>query len=50
MTPKLYKSYAWLRTRFVVQQKSIEAMAAEAGVSEMTIRRALEEKKFIRKQ
>lgn len=42
MSQKLYRSYGWLHRRFVVDRKSIAEMAKEAGVVEMTIRRALE--------
>lgn len=42
MGQKLHNSEAWLKLRFVTQKKSIAEMAQEAGVSEMTIRRALE--------
>jgi DNA-binding MurR/RpiR family transcriptional regulator len=39
---KLYKSAAWLRQRFLLDKKTIAEMAAEAQVTEMTIRRMLE--------
>ena len=39
---KLHKSAAWLRKRFIQDNKTIEEMAREAGVQPMTIRRALE--------
>lgn len=42
MAQKLHTSIAWLKLRHVTQNKSIEEMAAEARVSPMTIRRALE--------
>ena len=42
MSQKLYNSDAWLKLRFVQQRKSIADMAKEAGVTEMTIRRALQ--------
>lgn len=45
---KLYKSIAWLRRRFVEERKTIAEMSAESGVSEMTIRRALQEKGLLR--
>lgn len=46
---KLYRAVAWLHQRFVVEGKSVAEMAREAGASEMTVRRALEEKGFIKK-
>lgn len=42
MVQKLYTSVAWLKLRYVTQNKTIEEMAAEARVAPMTIRRALE--------
>ena len=42
MKPKLHTSPAWLRKRFLLDKKTIEEMAEEAGVNPMTIRRALE--------
>lgn len=39
---RLYHSDAWLRLRRVQQRKTIAEMAKEAGVTEMTIRRALQ--------
>jgi len=42
MTPKLHNSKAWLYKRFITQNKTIIEIAAEAKVSEMTIRRALQ--------
>jgi hypothetical protein len=42
MKPKLHTSRAWLQQRFVRDGRSIKDMAVEAGVTEMTIRRALE--------
>ena len=42
MKPKLHTSVAWLRQRYLYDKKTIEEMAKEAGVAEMTIRRALE--------
>lgn len=41
MNQKLYNSDTWLKLRYVQQRKSIADMAKEAGVTEMTIRRAL---------
>jgi transposase len=46
---KPYKSKAWLRRRFVIENKSIPDIAKECNVSEMTIRRQLEEFELIRK-
>ena len=40
---KLYKSKDWLKLRYVSQRKTIEQIAAECGVTEMTIRRHLQE-------
>lgn len=42
MGQKLHTSIAWLRLRYIIQSKTIEEMAKEAGVTTMTIRRALD--------
>jgi len=39
---KLYESKDWLHKRYVVQKKSLEDIAKEAGCSKMTIIRYLE--------
>lgn len=39
---KLHTSIAWLTQRYLLDKKSIEEMAIEAKVAEMTIRRALQ--------
>lgn len=49
MVQKLYTSYDWLRLRFIVQNKSMADMAKEAKVTEMTIRRALQNGGFIKR-
>lgn len=41
MSQKLHTSVDWLRLKFITQGKSIEEIAKEARVTEMTIRRAL---------
>lgn len=46
----LYKSKAWLYKRYVVERKGIKEMAEEAGVSHMTIQRALEKHELIKNQ
>jgi DNA-binding MurR/RpiR family transcriptional regulator len=43
---KLHTSRAWLHKRFLLEKMSIEDMAKEAKVTEMTIRRALEKEGF----
>ena len=45
---KLYESKNWLHKRYVVERKNIKEMAEEAGVSHMTIQRALEKHGMIR--
>jgi transposase-like protein len=47
---KLYESKTWLYKRYVVERKNIKEMADEAGVSHMTIQRALEKHGMIRNQ
>lgn len=47
---KLYKSYAWLYKRYVVDKKTIEEMAKEAGTSHQTIYRYLVDNKLIKNQ
>lgn len=49
MVQKLHHSYNWLKTRYVVQGKTIDEMAKEAGVVPMTIRRALNAAGLIRR-
>lgn len=44
----LHKSKAWLYKRYVVERKNIKELAEEAGVSHMTIQRALEKHGLIR--
>lgn len=39
---KLYRSRQWLHKRYILEGKTIAEMSKEAGVNEMTIRRALE--------
>jgi len=38
---KLYESYAWLYKKYVQENRKIEDIAKEAGVSKITIRRYL---------
>jgi DNA-binding transcriptional regulator LsrR (DeoR family) len=47
---KLYQDIAWLRKRYVVDGKTTEEMAAEAGCSHMTIQRYLEKHNLIKNQ
>lgn len=47
---KLHDSKVWLHKRYVVERKNIKEMAEEAGVSHMTIQRALEKHGLIRNQ
>lgn len=47
---KLYKSKAWLYKRYVVEKKTIEEMAKEAGTSHQTIYRHLVEADLIKNQ
>lgn len=49
MSIKLHNSYDWLKLKYLTQRKTIEEMAKEARVSEMTIRRALESNGLINK-
>jgi len=46
---KLYQSQVWLYRRYIVQKKSISEIAAECGVSLMTIQRYLEKFNMIKK-
>jgi len=46
---KLYQSQVWLYRKYVVQRKSITEIAAECGVSLMTIQRYLEKFGMIKK-
>lgn len=46
--PKLYKSYAWLYKRYIIEKKTIEEMALEANTSHQTIYRYLSENKLIK--
>lgn len=39
---KLYTSYAWMRKRYVVDHKTEQEIAAEAGTTQATINRWLE--------
>lgn len=47
--PGLYDSRAWLYRRYVVQKKTPEEMAKEAGCTVMTIYRKLNEAGLIKK-
>ena len=47
---KLYKSKAWLYKRYVVEKKTIEEIAKEAGTSHQTIYRYLTEAGLIKNQ
>jgi hypothetical protein len=47
---KLYDNHAWLYKRYVLEKIGIVNMAKEAGCSHMTIQRALEKYKIIRKR
>ena len=47
---KLYKSKAWLYKRYVVEKKTIEEIAKEAGTSHQTIYRYLVEADLIKNQ
>lgn len=38
---KLYKSYAWMRLRYVTQKKTEQEIAAELGVNQSIINRWL---------
>ena len=46
---KLYQSQTWLYRRYVVQKKNVTEIAAECGVSAMTIQRYLDKFGMIRK-
>jgi len=45
---KLQDSYAWLRLKFILQNKSIAEIAKEAKCSEATIRRRLKDARLIK--
>ena len=45
---KLYKNKDWLYRRYVVQNKTMENIAQECGVTAVTIYRALKEKGLIK--
>lgn len=47
---KLYQSRDWLYRRYVVQRKTVTEIAAECGVSAMTIQRYLEQFGLIKKR
>jgi DeoR/GlpR family transcriptional regulator of sugar metabolism len=47
---KLYESQTWLYRRYIVQKKSVTEIAAECGVSAMTIQRYLEKFQLIKKR
>ena len=47
---RLYESYSWLYTRYIMQKTTIVQMAEEARCSHMTIQRALEKHKLTRKR
>ena len=47
---KLYQSKDWLYRRYVVQKKTVTEIAAECGVSVMTIQRYLEQFGLIKKR
>jgi predicted transcriptional regulator len=47
---KLYQSKAWLSKRYLIEKKTIEEIAKEAGTSHQTIYRYLVEYGLIRNQ
>lgn len=47
---KPYKSKIWLRRKYVIEKKSLAEIAKECNVTELTIRRQLEEFELIRKK
>ena len=47
---KLHESQAWLHKRYIIERKTVIEMAQEAGVSHMTIQRALEKYGLIKNQ
>jgi len=47
---KLYQSQTWLYRRYIVQKKTVTEIAAECGVSSMTIQRYLEQFGLIKKR
>jgi hypothetical protein len=47
---KLYEDVNWLRKRYVIEKKTTQQMAKEAGCSHMTIQRALEKYDMIKNQ
>jgi transcriptional regulator of aromatic amino acid metabolism len=47
---KLYEDINWLRKRYVVENRTTQQMAKEAGCSHMTIQRALEKYGLIKNQ
>lgn len=47
---KLYENSNWLRKRYVIEKKTIQEMAKEAGCSHMTIQRYLEKNGMIKNQ
>ncbi len=47
---KLYKSKDWLYRRYIVQKKTVTEIAAECGVSAMTIQRYLDQFGLIKKR
>jgi hypothetical protein len=47
---KLYKSKSWLYKRYVVEKKTIEEIAKEAGTSHQTIYRYLVDAGLIKNQ
>ncbi len=48
MPTKLYKSQAYLYRRFVVQKKTMEEIAAENGVTMMTIYNHLKKAGYVK--
>ena len=50
MKYKYYMSKAWLFRRYVEQKKTVTEIAAECGVSAMTIQRYLEQFGLIKKR
>ena len=47
---KLYQSKAWLSKRYLIEKKTVEEIAKEAGTSHQTIYRYLVEYGLIRNQ
>lgn len=47
---KIYENVEWLHKRYVIQKKTTQQMAKEAGCSHMTIQRYLEKYGMIKNQ